>query len=242
MPDGLLALEALTAEEADRLARLEADVERGRQTFIEVGNALAAIHDERLYKGTHTAFADYLHERWGMSRQRGYQLIDAAEVAGLVSGDGVSTTVDTFEIPDDFAVAEDASGQWGQNGRLATRHEERRAADLAERQQPAPELPPPANERVARRLAATAKTDPDRAKEIWRQTVERHGPDATAEQVAEVASGAQVLPDVSEDVKRCTAAIRRAVKHRDSQAAKQALAIWRATVYRELDRIARGQP
>jgi VRR-NUC domain len=72
--------------EHKRLDELEAIIERGVQTFVEVGEALMEIRDSRLYKQTHSSFESYLRERWKMSRPRGYQLIGAAKL---------STTVDT---------------------------------------------------------------------------------------------------------------------------------------------------
>jgi hypothetical protein len=80
----------LSAPERQRLAELEAVVERGLDTFAEVGRALLEIRDERLYRETHGTFEAYLRQRWGMSRRRGYQLIDAARV---------STVVDTAGLP-----------------------------------------------------------------------------------------------------------------------------------------------
>jgi hypothetical protein len=81
-------LVVLTPNESARLEQLEAVVERGLQTFIEVGMALALIRDRRLYAATHDTFANYLRERWGISRSRGYRLIQAAEVAVAVSPNG----------------------------------------------------------------------------------------------------------------------------------------------------------
>mgnify|MGYP001611414448 FL=1 len=87
-----------------RLSVLEAVVERGLSTFVEVGTALAEIRDSRLYLATCGTFEDYLSERWGMSRPRGYQMIEAAKVALAMSTtvdkpseevEGLSTVVDT---------------------------------------------------------------------------------------------------------------------------------------------------
>jgi hypothetical protein len=86
----LVPVEQLSLVEQSRLAELEQVVERGMQTFVEVGLALLEIRDGRLYRQTHDTFEAYLDERWGMSRSRGYQLIDGARVVELVS-----TTVDT---------------------------------------------------------------------------------------------------------------------------------------------------
>lgn len=77
---------ALTAGETDRLAELEQVVDRGLQTFVEVGTALAEIRDSWLYRATHRTFADYCRERWDLGRSRAYQLIDAAAVVSTIGG------------------------------------------------------------------------------------------------------------------------------------------------------------
>jgi hypothetical protein len=71
--------------ERSELAELEAAVERGLATFVEVGLALHRIQVERLYRVDYDTFEEYLTRRWKMSRQQGYRLIDAAEVATIVS-------------------------------------------------------------------------------------------------------------------------------------------------------------
>lgn len=89
-------LVSLTESEADRLSELEQVVAAGIATFKEVGDALASIRDERLYRRTHGTFADYCCERWDLGRSRAYQLIDAAHVVGAVAA--VSTNVGTPPI------------------------------------------------------------------------------------------------------------------------------------------------
>lgn len=71
----------LVPAEANRLAELETVIARGLATFVDVGNALLAIRDARLYRGTHDTFEDYCRERWGMSRIHAHRLIEAAEVS-----------------------------------------------------------------------------------------------------------------------------------------------------------------
>lgn len=83
-----------------RLDQLEHVIERGLATFVEVGEALLAIRDERLYRETHATFEDYCRDRWGMTAPRAYQLMDAAKVVGLVS-----TTVET-EVPSERVARE----------------------------------------------------------------------------------------------------------------------------------------
>ncbi|MGA3354873.1 MAG: hypothetical protein ABSD85_17075 [Acidimicrobiales bacterium] len=69
-----------------QLSELEAIVERGLATFVEVGLALVEIRDRRLYRdGGHDSFESYCRHRWGFSRQHAHRLIEGARVAELVS-------------------------------------------------------------------------------------------------------------------------------------------------------------
>lgn len=82
------AMEAITRTEADHLAACEEVIERGLRGFIEVGRALLAIRDQRLYRATHTSFESYLQERWGIGRRRGDQLCAASEVVQQIANHG----------------------------------------------------------------------------------------------------------------------------------------------------------
>lgn len=73
-----------------RLTAAETVIERGLATFVEVGAALMSIRDEHLYRVEYGTFEDYCKERWGFSRSRTYQMIDAASVV-----QAMSTIVDT---------------------------------------------------------------------------------------------------------------------------------------------------
>ncbi len=73
----------LTVVEQGRLEHNEAIIEKGLNTFVDVGNALAEIRDGKLYRDTHGTFEDYCQERWGISLPRAYQFIEAAETVGL---------------------------------------------------------------------------------------------------------------------------------------------------------------
>src|SRR5215216_1515026 len=106
---------ALEPSEAERLAELEAVVDRGRETFLEVGRALVEIHSRRLYRNTHSSWEGYLRDRFDMSLPRGYELVRAAQVADVIVSNGGTppateaaarplTTVLTQEGPE--AVAE----------------------------------------------------------------------------------------------------------------------------------------
>lgn len=73
--------EAITITESKRLVTLEKVIKTGEQTFIEVGNALAEIRDSRLYRADFKTFDAYCHGKWGWTRMRAHQIIEAAGVA-----------------------------------------------------------------------------------------------------------------------------------------------------------------
>lgn len=64
----------------NRLLECEEVIERGLNTFVEVGAALLEIRDSRLYKDNYSTFEDYCRERWGMSRIHAHRLIESAGV------------------------------------------------------------------------------------------------------------------------------------------------------------------
>jgi hypothetical protein len=80
----------LSRRERAELKECEAAIEAGLETFLEVGTALFKIRDGRLYRSSHKTFEGYCRGRWGMSRQRANQLIDAAGVV-----ENLTTTVVT---------------------------------------------------------------------------------------------------------------------------------------------------
>ncbi len=92
-------LGSLSADEALILTECEATIDRGLQTFVEVGEALALVRDRKLYRAAHRTFEGYCSVRWNLSRSRAYQFIEAAGVA-----DTLSTIVDT-PLPASEAVA-----------------------------------------------------------------------------------------------------------------------------------------
>lgn len=70
----------LTQDESKRLKECEKVIERGIDTFYQVGNALAEIRELRLYRLAYPTFEDYCKKRWDMSRFYAHRLIDAAQV------------------------------------------------------------------------------------------------------------------------------------------------------------------
>jgi DNA repair exonuclease SbcCD ATPase subunit len=88
----------LSPDEQIELEECEAIIERGLQTFYEVGAALLRVRELRLYRIGHSSFEAYCAERWGISRPRAYQFIEAAEVRS-----NLSTIVDTLPMTESQA-------------------------------------------------------------------------------------------------------------------------------------------
>ena len=82
----------LTSDESRRLRECEGVIQRGLDTFYEVGNALAKIRDDRLYRIKYATFEDYCRERWRMSKTHANRLIDSSEVIANLTPIGVTPT------------------------------------------------------------------------------------------------------------------------------------------------------
>lgn len=105
-------MDTLAVSEKKRLAELEAVVERGLQTFVEVGAALMEIRDSRLYREHYDTFANYCRERWGVQRRRAYQLMDAAAVVGNVKDFSHPPQVESHAAPLSKLDPDDQSAAW----------------------------------------------------------------------------------------------------------------------------------
>jgi uncharacterized protein YdaU (DUF1376 family) len=78
----------LSAAESKKLEKHEGVIEKNLKSFFDVGVALAAINEGRLYRETHATFEAYCGERWDFGRQYAYRLIDAASVVKNLSPNG----------------------------------------------------------------------------------------------------------------------------------------------------------
>jgi hypothetical protein len=81
----------LSLAEQQQLDQQEARIAHGLAKFYEVGAALLAIRDGRLYRATHPHFRAYCRDRWGISRPHAYRLMAAAEVVAQLSPLGGAT-------------------------------------------------------------------------------------------------------------------------------------------------------
>jgi hypothetical protein len=75
----------LTRAETDRLTELEQAIQKGQDTFIEVGAALMEIRDSRIYRGGFPTFEEYCLGRWNFSSRRAFQFISASQVVSNVN-------------------------------------------------------------------------------------------------------------------------------------------------------------
>lgn len=78
----------LTKSEQSELARLCKVVDEGLTSFLAVGTALVEINEKRLYRQDHETFEAFVKDRWGISRRRAYQLMEAAEIKAEMCTNG----------------------------------------------------------------------------------------------------------------------------------------------------------
>lgn len=104
----------LTITEAKSLASHEKTIERGIATFQEVGAALMAIRDGKLYRQSHKTFEHYCRERWQMEKRHAYRMIDAAEVAEDVSQGTQKPTTERHARPLASVPRESRAEVWQQ--------------------------------------------------------------------------------------------------------------------------------
>lgn len=110
----LRLVHSLTAAEKATLRECEVIIDRGLNTFVEVGESLLKIRDTRLYRDTHSTFESYCRERWSMSRQHASHLIGAVRVVANLSTKVVKPTHETQLRPLAGLAPEDQRAVWGQ--------------------------------------------------------------------------------------------------------------------------------
>lgn len=71
---------ALSEIERHAKAKAEQTIERGLQSFVEVGEALAKVRDLRLYRDEYGTFEEYAEKKWSLTDRRLRQIIDASKV------------------------------------------------------------------------------------------------------------------------------------------------------------------
>lgn len=77
----------MTESERAALVRHETIIAKGRQTFVEVGEALLAIRDRRLFRDEFETFDAYCKEKWAFARAYADRLISAATTVALLNAE-----------------------------------------------------------------------------------------------------------------------------------------------------------
>ena len=67
------------------LAQNEAIIQKGLNTFYEVGNALTEIRDNKQYKENYSTFEDYCIDRWDIKKAHAYRLMSSSNVINNLS-------------------------------------------------------------------------------------------------------------------------------------------------------------
>jgi hypothetical protein len=78
----------MTDAEISALDNAEKVIEKGLKNFVEVGNALKQIRDQKLYRNFYDTFEQYVRERWDIGRAHAYRLIDASQTMEVLSPNG----------------------------------------------------------------------------------------------------------------------------------------------------------
>ena len=78
-------MEELKTNEKQELQKHETTIKKGLNTFVEVGQALLEIRENKLNRLEYNTFEQYCQEKWQMKRQRSYELINASVVIQNVS-------------------------------------------------------------------------------------------------------------------------------------------------------------
>lgn len=81
-----MQLESLSARETTTLRQCEAVIRRGKKAFLETGEALATINDQRLYRASHATFAEYCKDRWAFTAKHAYGFINSFKVVCEIFG------------------------------------------------------------------------------------------------------------------------------------------------------------
>ena len=104
---------SIARTEADALAQYESIISEGAGWHLRAGSALIAIRDQGLYKDGYGTFENYCAQRWEISRQRAYRLIEAAEIAGNLSPIGLQSPENERQVrPLAQIDAEDRAAVW----------------------------------------------------------------------------------------------------------------------------------
>lgn len=135
-------IKQLTIQESTELESYEHTIEAGLKSFVEVGNALQAIRDKRLYKETHDTFEEYAQEKWDLSTTHTYRLMEAAQVDNNLSPMGDTPRIERHARPLARLKPEQQRKVWGEaidtapQGNMTAKHIEAVAEEMYPKEKP----------------------------------------------------------------------------------------------------------
>lgn len=133
----------LRPDEETELALCKEIIDRGLDTFLEVGMALTTVRDKRLYRGSYDTFEDWCRAEYGWTSHRARQLIRGAEVVRNLQLPVNGNNCSAFVLPASESQArpllrlppEEQRAAWAEvvrtapNGRLTAAHVEKVVSD-----------------------------------------------------------------------------------------------------------------
>ncbi len=137
-------MKVLTLVERRDLDQLEATITTNLASFHKAGNALEEIKRRKLYRETHTNFADYCEELWEITKVHAYRLIEAAETVTKLVTQGLPCPKNEAQAREIAALGADGPKAWkaatdAKGGKAASVAEIRQAAEREDEEQPADE-------------------------------------------------------------------------------------------------------
>lgn len=123
---------SLTTIEQSELESYEVTIQLRLHSFVaDVGSALLAIRDDRLYRQQYPTFEDYCRERWGMVSRHVNRLIAAAKVVSHLGPMGLSLPITERQVrpltvlsPDQQREAWTVALETAPNGKMTAAHVE----------------------------------------------------------------------------------------------------------------------
>jgi len=94
----------ITPAEIEVLDQLEAIVQPGLGTYVDVGDALAEIRDRHLYRDSHPSFESYVRERWGVDVPSGSSLPQTADTPCEALAKACEETLSALDHDDRAAI------------------------------------------------------------------------------------------------------------------------------------------
>lgn len=106
--------EHLTDSERERFESCESVIDKGLNTFLGVGQALADIRDNRLYRETHNKFEKYCKEVWDLSRGYADRQIGGYETMRLLESKcrQLATKMTPIGVKNETGMSEITDEKW----------------------------------------------------------------------------------------------------------------------------------